>query len=284
MSKTRRIGVAVNAQHLHAEDQQLYGGIREYSRTHEGFDCVLAPFAAEDMKAASRCHPPYDGVLAQATPELVAEAKRSRVPVVDVWRDSRVRVSISCVFPDFAKAGRMAGQHLVSRGFEYFGYVVNRSVASQATMCDATAINEDALGYAAYVAARGFTCSRFIAPRVVDANAKVWQKWCREIHVWIEAQPKPLALFVYPAIDMMSMYGANVLMIIVGFPLSLPGMIVFPLLNIIDVNALLGTHLALPALLWLTLFAAGYFQWFVLGPRIADLLIEIRRGKPKQKD
>jgi LacI family transcriptional regulator len=194
--KTRRIGVAINTQHAHAEDQQLYRGIRQYSRKHAGFDCVLAPFAAEDLKASTRSRVPYDGILAQATKDLVTIAHRRRVPVVDVWRNSRVQVTINCVFPDFAKAGRMAGQHLASRGFENFGYVAYERDQARVTMCDATLIHSDELGYVAYLEARGFSCARFLSPENVDANASVWKRWSRDIRRWLVAQPKPLGLFV----------------------------------------------------------------------------------------
>jgi DNA-binding LacI/PurR family transcriptional regulator len=160
MSEPKRIGVAIDAQHVHADDQQLYRGVRQYSQEHPGFDCVLAPFAAAALKGATPKNVPYDGILAQATKELVADANRLGVPVVDVWRNSRVQVPINCVFPDFSKAGRMAGKHLVSRGFENFGYVVNYKDMTQCEMCDAAMISGDTLGYAAYVKARGFACSR----------------------------------------------------------------------------------------------------------------------------
>lgn len=194
--KTRRIGVAIQTQHLHLEDQQLYHGVRDYSREHPGFEIVLAPFAAADLRAASLTRPPYDGILAQATPELVDIAHRMRVPVVDVWFDSPVTVPINCVFPDFAMAGRMAGQHLVSRGFEHFGFVVNRRTQSQLKMCDASLLDDDALGYAAYVTGRGFKCARFMAPRVVHADAGTWRRWSKAIRVWLAKQPKPFGLFV----------------------------------------------------------------------------------------
>lgn len=188
--------MAIETQHLHSEDQQLYRGVRDYSREHKGFDCVLAPFAAADLKVAPRGRAPYDGILAQATQELVEAANRRGIPVVDVWYDSRVIVPINCVFPDFAKAGRMVGQHLISRGFEHFGYVVNDGSQSQATMCDDTLRNGSQLGFAAYVRARGFTCSQFLAPRIVHADADTWRGWSRSIRAWIAAQPKSLALFV----------------------------------------------------------------------------------------
>lgn len=152
--KTRRIGVAIQTQLLRVEHQQLYCGVRDYSREHEGFHCILAPFAASDLRAAGKSRPPYDGILAEATPALVDLAARAGVPVVDVWRDSPVTAPINCVFPDFAKAGRWVGQHLVSRGFEHFGYVVNRGVQAQANLCDDTLLGGDALGFAAYVRAR----------------------------------------------------------------------------------------------------------------------------------
>jgi LacI family transcriptional regulator len=195
--KNRRIGVAIQTQHLNLEDQQLYRGVRDYSREHPGFEIVLAPFAADDMKSAPRSRPPYDGILAQATPELIEVAKRLSVPVVDVWFDSPVMAPSGCVFPDFAKAGRMAGQHLASRGVEHFGYVVNRRIQSQAKMCEARILlNDDAQGYAAYVKARGFKCERFLAPRVVHADARSWHRWVTAIRTWLVKQPKPLGLFV----------------------------------------------------------------------------------------
>lgn len=194
--KTRRIGVAINAQHLHAEDQRLYRGVRDYARAHPGFECVLAPFATSDLKASPGREVPYDGILAQATKELVTMAECTNVPVVDVWRNSRVQVPINCVFPDFAKAGRMVGQHLVSRGFENFGFVMNRRAQSQAVMCDESLISGDALGFAAYVKGRGFKCARFLAPRDVGANAHAWRSWSRRIRAWMQKQPKPLGLFV----------------------------------------------------------------------------------------
>lgn len=195
--KKRRIGVAIQTQHLHLEDQQLYRGVRDYSGEHPGFEIVLAPFAADDMQDAPRSRPPYDGILAQATPELVAQANRLCVPVVDVWFDSPVMAPSGCVFPDFAQAGRMAGQHLASRGFEHFGYVVNRRVQSQAKMCDAKILlNDDSQGYAAYVRARGFKCERLLAPRVVHADARSWRRWVKAIRTWLVKQPKPLGLFV----------------------------------------------------------------------------------------
>jgi LacI family transcriptional regulator len=193
---TRRIGVAINAQHLHAEDQQLWRGVRDYAQKHPKFKCVLAPFSADDLKAARKARPPYDGILAQATPELVELANALKVPVVDVWRDSRVTVPIHCVFPDFSKAGRLVGQHLVSCGFEHFGFIVNRRRQSQYEMCDARLIGGDALGYAAYIKARGFKCARFEAPRDVGADARTWRSWSKRIRAWIARQPKPLGLFV----------------------------------------------------------------------------------------
>ena len=191
-----RIGVAINAQHMHAEDQELYHGVRAYSREHPEFECVLAPFAAEDLKAAPASAPPYDGILAQATPELVDLATKVKVPVVDVWRDSPVGVPINCVFPDFGRAGRLVADHLMSRGFESFGYVVNRYAWAQIEMCDASLIPTQTRGFAAHLQEHDYTCCSYVAPRRVDANARVWRRWSNSIRQWLGKQPKPIGLFV----------------------------------------------------------------------------------------
>lgn len=195
---TWRIGIVIQTQHLHAEDQQLYRGVRDYHQAHPGFGCVLAPFAAAELAESNprRKVKPYDGLLAQATPDLVAAAKRWDLPVVDVWRDSPVTEQIHCVFPDFARAGRLVGQHLVACGYSHFGYVANRGTYAQATMCDDTLLGGDELGFAAYIRARGHACRRLLAPQHVHANAGIWWRWSRTIRLWIQAQPKPLGLFV----------------------------------------------------------------------------------------
>lgn len=201
--KKYRIGVAIHAQHMHAEDQQLYHGVRAYAQEHPEFHCVLAPFAAEDLSSATKSRPTYDGVLAQATPELVAIASRLGVPVVDVRRDSPVGVPINCVFPDFAQAGRLVAEHLIARGFDRFGYIVNRQVESQADMCDRSLLpissEEQAampLTFSSYLKSKGLKCSRLIAPRHVVANSGVWKRWVATIRTWLKKQPKPIGLFV----------------------------------------------------------------------------------------
>ncbi len=188
---------------MHAEDQELYHGVRAYAAEHPEFRCVLAPFAAADLQDAAPGRLPYDGLLAQATDDLVEVASKVGVPVVDVWRDSPVKVPIHCVFPDFGKAGQLVAQHLASRGFESFGFVVNNGVQSQAEMCDANLIpaisrsqTSEIIGFKAHLAASGFSCSRFIAPKVVDANASVWRRWTISIRNWIKNHPKPMGLFV----------------------------------------------------------------------------------------
>ena len=191
----RRIGVAISAQHGHAEDQQLYHGVRDYGRDNPGFECVLAPFAEADLRAAG-VNVSYNGILAKATPGLVDAAALAGVPVVDVWFDSRVKSPINCVFPDFMQAGRMVGQHLVSRGFENFGYIVNRMRRAQVEMCNGSIIGGESMGFEAYVNARGFPCTHLVVPMGIYADAATWHRWSSNIREWIAKQPKPLGLFV----------------------------------------------------------------------------------------
>lgn len=198
--RNKRIGVMVSTRDLRAHDHNVYRGILKYSREHDDFDCVLAPFAAEDLKSAPRKNPPYDGILAMATPELVDEAMLSRVPIVDVWRDSIVQVPVPCVFPDFMKAGRMAAEHLMSRGFEHFGFVVSARHSGHMTMCDAAMVGRDqkraGVDFVGYLKAQGMPCSHFVGPQFADENVRTWRKWTRDIRKWIESQSFPLALFV----------------------------------------------------------------------------------------
>jgi len=195
MPKKRRIAVAINAQHPHTEDQQLYQGIRRYSQDHPGSEYILTPFITEDLIAASPSKPPYDGIIAQATLELEAAAARLKIPVVDVWRDSLLSGAVPCACPDFKKAGRMVGEHLISRGFENFGVVVTQSSQEQDEMCGVNVYAEKP-SFFVTVKEHGFKCSHFTTLRNFIDNAQAWQCWCREIRKWLIAQPKPLALFV----------------------------------------------------------------------------------------
>jgi hypothetical protein len=96
---------------------------------------------------------------------------------------------------------------------------------------------------------------------------------------WVTATLYPLAMVVLHIGGMMSLFGAYLLMSILGFPLSLLGAIVVPLMDFVKISELPEGYFIMSLTVWLAMFIAGYYQWFIFGPRLVDTIIEKSRKR-----
>ena len=93
------------------------------------------------------------------------------------------------------------------------------------------------------------------------------QKYIKFLRVvWVAATLYPFALSAFSIGGMMSWFAATLYMLILGFPFSVLGMIVVELVSGI---LRLEAYRAEQIILWCTLFVTGYYQWFVIGPKVA---------------
>ncbi len=119
--RNRLVGLTLDIDRWDPHIHELFVGVQRYAREHGGWQCVLDPFARHTI-TAEHWGTRYDGIIARATPQLASQATKAGVPVVNVWLGSPER-NLPRVVPDLAAAGRMVGEHLISRGLKQFGYV-----------------------------------------------------------------------------------------------------------------------------------------------------------------
>ena len=176
MGRRRVIGVAIDIAWPGKHHQATVRGILDAARDR-GWRCVLDPFLETTAG--------YDGVIARATRPLAARVRRARLPAVNVWVNSPDR-SLPRVLPDQKAAGRLAAEHLKSRGFRRFAFLGHpRDLNTQ--------LHGD--GFRDVVEASGFPCSiRLI--RQEPRTAPEWRAVQASLDAWISQWALPCGVFV----------------------------------------------------------------------------------------
>lgn len=125
MPKAKRIALALPLGVPHLE--RVVHGLRLYAREHTNWDFVTSP-ETHSIPVATLSGWDGDGVFAMVnTPDDLRVVRKLRCPVVNLSgalpdaKLPRVRV-------DYALAGRMAAEHLLTRGFENFAFYGLRRV------------------------------------------------------------------------------------------------------------------------------------------------------------
>jgi LacI family transcriptional regulator len=182
MTKPYRVAVVINLNWTMKHHQEVFGGIQEYA--HEmGWESETCPYAPEitDSKGAPR----YDGIIARATPQLASAAAAASVPLVNVWLSSPA-TGVPTVGPDVGEAGRMAGEHLISRGFRRFGYVGFRRARSSRDLDK---------GFRDVVRRPGSkNYSRILNSTAFCDSRRGWEIFQKEIGAWIAGLETPVGI------------------------------------------------------------------------------------------
>lgn len=121
--RTLKIAIGIDIEPLYKHHADVVSGIFRYARTRH-WECHLEPFFDE-----SACARKYDGVIARVTRATAKCIQQARIPAVNVWVNSPDE-TLPRVFPDQRMAGRLAGEHLLERGYRrvaYVGQVKNRN-------------------------------------------------------------------------------------------------------------------------------------------------------------
>ena len=181
-----KIAVLVDTSTMWGRD--VIAGVHRYSLERGGWQLFVEPRGVEQRQRWLPQGWKGDGVIARVGfPELAAQLKALRVPVVNVSGIELPRTRFPRVSSDQAAAAAMAAQHLLERGFRNFAYFsilgINYVAAHQKA-------------FARALADAGFSCSVFEAPPHFGAEPD-WNLDIERIGNWLSALPKPLAAFVW---------------------------------------------------------------------------------------
>lgn len=164
----------------------VFDGVQQYAKEHGGWDCVIDEYAQDRLAKRRGGVSRYEGVIARASRELGLAARKVGVPVVNVWYNSPA-AGLPAVFPDFTATGRLAAEHLLSRGFRRFA-----CLAATRDRADEVQRRE----FHATLAAAGFACRCAEVPAQYFRDRAKWQAFQRIIDGWMQGWTPPLGVFV----------------------------------------------------------------------------------------
>jgi LacI family transcriptional regulator len=195
-------------------DRGILQGIRRYARAHGPWIFYLAgeepglplpemetvsstQIKAIDIgKGRRRMYVPNlrqwgaTGIIGRLqTPELSKMAIQSGVPAIAMdLSDEQLAGGLSLskmseLRPDSHKAGRMAAEHLLERGFRHFGYCgySNRTWSERRRQ-----------GFCERLEEAGFSCHVYQPPR--QKTPLAWQRERKTLTAWVDSLPKPIGI------------------------------------------------------------------------------------------
>ena len=114
MQKPRRVAIMLDLDWPFKRHVSTFAGTQQYGQEH-GWHSIMDEFVDEKLSVNSPLSVPYDGIIARASKKLAVRAARLKIPLVNVWRSSPAWRSVPGVFPDYAAAGCLRAEHLLSR-------------------------------------------------------------------------------------------------------------------------------------------------------------------------
>jgi LacI family transcriptional regulator len=193
-----RIAVALELTWELKHHLDVFAGAVRYANERPDWTCVIDDFAAESLRKGTKQRPAYDGIIARATPEIAEQAKRCRIPLVNVWFNSPVRGAPSVV-PNFALIGKLVGQHLQSRGIRNLLCLIRRGSSAERVVA------EHAMQVFHH---RGGTCDVIRLPiRFAHSHHRLMQTRSRLLD-WLENARFPVGILA--GIDMLARHVAQI--------------------------------------------------------------------------
>ncbi len=159
-------------------------GIAQYVREHGPWSIYHEPRGLEDPAPAWLNKWRGDGIIARlSNKRIIAAVVQTGLPVVDILGVSP-QLGVPLVHSDNDAIGRLAAEHLLERGFRYFGYSGIRGAAWSQDPCDA---------FVDVTAAAGRDCQVYELP-LHNRSRRSWETDQDRLAKWIQRLPKPTAV------------------------------------------------------------------------------------------
>jgi LacI family transcriptional regulator len=186
MPKRRRVALMLDLQWPLKRHADIFSGTQQYAQ-EQGWESTIDEFVQDTLPYRGSRAVPYDGIIARATRSLAARAGRLGVPLVNVWLSSPVRDELPGVFCDFAAAGRMRAEHLLTRGFRRFAALSSRSNRAH---------DLEIVEFRGVVRAAGYSCTvAKVALNPANSSAQ-WRKTVQTISGWMDEWQFPIGVYV----------------------------------------------------------------------------------------
>ncbi len=182
-----RISLALGLSWLYKRHVDVFAGIQKYAQA-AGWQTLVDEFPAESLPHAPGKELPVNGIIARASRKLARRSQALDLPVVNVWLSSPVRNRLPGVFPDFAAAGRLRAEHLLSRGLRNFASL---------SFTDDLASQFEVEAFQQEIASSGANCEH---AEVLSGYSNAYNMQQDAEHVmdaWMDGWELPVGVFVY---------------------------------------------------------------------------------------
>src|SRR6476660_5419625 len=106
-----RVAIALDLEWPLKRHTAIFAGVQRYA-AEQGWQTVIDDYVANELAGLRGRQVPYDGVLGRLSVNLAEQARRWRLPAVNVWYSSKAWRELPGVFPDCDASGRLRAEHL----------------------------------------------------------------------------------------------------------------------------------------------------------------------------
>lgn len=185
MAHPRRVALMLDLKWPLKRHALIFAGTQRYADEH-GWESIIDEYADEHLAEASPKSLPFDGVIGRVNSKLSEHAQRLGLPLVNVWYNSPAKNDLPGVFPDWAAAGRLQAEHLLSRGLRRFAVLT----------CEDKAQKIGADSFRATIAAADGECVRGKLPLDPSRTFPSWQRTEQRIEAWMEHWQLPIGVSI----------------------------------------------------------------------------------------
>ncbi len=161
----------------------VYRGIQQVAMQRD-IDVVLNPFIQPHELAASD----YDGAIVRASWTKKNATRKKCCPLVNVLHNSQWINSLPTIIPDYIQCGRLAAEHLISRGYKNFGILGYTRDKSQEEMN---------VGFIQELEERRLKCTyKLLVNWTAHREKQYWHSFREKLASWIGTLEFPVGLFI----------------------------------------------------------------------------------------
>lgn len=188
-SRARHIAIAIELDEPYPHHYECCRGIRRYADQRGDWLTAIDPHLVGVTGEGGVAQ--YDGIVGRIGRHAAKEAEARGIPAVNHWLNTPAR-GLPSVFPDYREAGRIAGEHLLARGFRRFGYVGMARDRIAPLVLD---------GFERAIRAEGFDPpSRLGVPRDFEKRAEAFARFRKRMRQWVEGLTPPVGVLVAPEV------------------------------------------------------------------------------------
>lgn len=163
--------------------QDVYAGIEKVAYENEWDSTLLS---VPEQIVPQRSEWPYDGIIGRISEGIAAQARKAKIPAVNVWMNSPAS-DLPSVYPDWHAAGEIAAAHLLSRGLSKFAYLGMRNDLSS---------KQQWAGMKSILKENGHSGSRQMVDAKFDQSQGRWDRFSVQMEQWMDRWTTPIGLCV----------------------------------------------------------------------------------------